>query len=262
MEFKASDHIGSRNQVITTKTGHRSGTSPRPVKQFFLQVLPDSKKGWGNPTYFRLEGPQCLSKASTFSHAMSSRCYTGSEQKRLVRYYRPEGCLLPHSNCGTSQEVPSFSCQWSDIPIKSSSFRLSPGTQNFYQMCACCTRTFTEPRHALAEQGRTRSLILHIEALGLKINYKKTCLIPAQTVQFIGMRLDSCTMRATLTEVRSQAIAKTVEKFKIGRLLPYADFFHLAGMLVAATPVVRLVMLRLQPLQRWLNSQCLSAMIG
>ncbi len=118
MEFKASDHIGSRNQVITTKTGHRSGTSPRPVKQFFfLQVLPDSKNGWGNPTYFRLEGPQCLSKASTFSHAMSSRCYTGSEQKRLVRYYRPEGCLLPHSNCGTSQEVPSFSCQWSVLSI-------------------------------------------------------------------------------------------------------------------------------------------------
>ncbi len=147
-ESKASDHIGSRNQVITTKTGHRSGTWPRPVKRFFLQVLPDSKKGWGNPTYFRLEGPQCLSKASNFSHATSSRCYTGSEQKQLVRYYRPEGWLLPHSNCGTSQEVPSFSCQWSDIPIQSSSFRLSPGTQNFYQMCASCTRTFTAPRHA------------------------------------------------------------------------------------------------------------------
>ncbi len=113
-ESKASDHIGSRNQVITTKTGHRSGTWPRPVKRFFFQVLPDSKKGWRNPTNFRLEGPQCLSKASTFSHTTSSRCYTGSEQKQLVHYYRPEGCLLPHSNCDTSQEVPSFSCQRSD----------------------------------------------------------------------------------------------------------------------------------------------------
>ncbi len=109
-------------------------------------------------------------------------------------------------------------------------------------------------------QQLTRSLILHIEALGLKINYMKTCLIPAQTVQFIGMRLESCTMRATLTEARSQAIAKTVAKFQIGRLLPYADFLRLAGMLVAATPVVRLGMLRLRPLQRWLNSQRLSAM--
>ncbi len=109
-------------------------------------------------------------------------------------------------------------------------------------------------------QQQTRSLILHIEALGLKINYKKSCLIPAQTVQFIGMRLDSCTMQATLTEARSQAIAKTVAKFQICRRLPYADFLHLAGMLVAATPVVRLGMLRLRPLQRWLNLQRLSAM--
>ncbi len=108
-------------------------------------------------------------------------------------------------------------------------------------------------------QQQTRSLILHIEALGLRINYK-SCLIPAQTVQFIGMRLDSCTIQATLTEARSQAIAKTVAKFKIGRRLPYADFLHLAGMLVAATPVVQLGMLQLRPLQCWLNSQRLSAM--
>ncbi len=146
-ESKASDHIDSRNQVITTETGHRSGTWPRPVKRVFLQVLPDSKKGWGNPTNFRLEGPQCISKASTFSHATSSSCYTCSEQKRLVRYYRPEGCLLPHSNCGASQEVPSVSCQWSDIPIQGSSFWLSLGAKNFYQICACGTRTFTAPRH-------------------------------------------------------------------------------------------------------------------
>ncbi len=87
---------------------------PDQLNVFFFQVLPDSKKGWRNPTNFRLEGPQCLSKASTFSHTTSSRCYTGSEQKQLVHYYRPEGCLLPHSNCDTSQEVPSFSCQRSD----------------------------------------------------------------------------------------------------------------------------------------------------
>ncbi len=78
---------------------------------------------------------------------MTSTCMC-SEQKRLVRYDRPKGCLLPHSNCSTSQEVPSFSCQWSDIPIQSSSFRVSPGTQNFYQMCASCTRTLTAPWHA------------------------------------------------------------------------------------------------------------------
>ncbi len=68
-------------------------------------------------------------------------------------------------------------------------------------------------------QQLTRSLILHIEALGLKINYMKTCLIPAQTVQFIGMRLESCTMRATLTEARSQAIAKMVNR-KANRQAP------------------------------------------
>ncbi len=218
VESKASDHICSINQVITTKTGHRIGTWPRPVKCFFLQVLPDSKKGWGNPTYFRLEGPQCLSKASTFSHATSSTCYTGSEQKRLVRYYRPEGCLLPHSNCCTSQEVPSFSCQCSDIPIQSSSFRLSPGTQNFDQMCASCTRTFIAPRHAYPPLPRRLATVRSVSTPSArvdkvvdtayrsarsKINYKKTCLIPAQTVQFIGMSLDSCTMRATFTEARS-----------------------------------------------------------
>ncbi len=135
-------------------------------------------------------------------------------------------------------------------PLQRQGMRILPYL-NYWLLC----------RHSQHQvQQQTRSLILHIQALGLKINYKKICLIPAQTVQIIGMRLDSCTMRATLTEARSQAIAKTVAKFQIGRLLAYADFLHLAGMLVAATPVVRLGMLRLRPLQRRLNSQRLSAM--
>ncbi len=47
-ESKASDHIGSRNQVITTKTGHRSGTRPRPVKLFiFFRYFLIPKKDGG-----------------------------------------------------------------------------------------------------------------------------------------------------------------------------------------------------------------------
>ncbi len=49
VESKASDHIGSINQVITTKKAIELAHGPDQLNVFFLQLLPDSKKAWGNP---------------------------------------------------------------------------------------------------------------------------------------------------------------------------------------------------------------------
>ncbi len=104
-----------------------------------------------------------------------------------------------------------------------------------------------------------RHLLTHIAKLGFSINQTKCQLIPGQCIQFLGVQLNSRNMTASLTKIRAQKILTMLTKIKTGRSVTYLTLLRLAGMLAAATPVVRLGMLNLRPFQRWLIGKHLSA---
>ncbi|KAL2095316.1 hypothetical protein ACEWY4_010035 [Coilia grayii] len=91
------------------------------------------------------------------------------------------------------------------------------------------------PEQAMADTSR---LLRHVTELGFKVNWEKSCLTPAQSVNFIGMHLDSRTMRVTLTKARRLAIQHALAKVSPGRRISYIQLLRLAGLLTAATTVI------------------------
>ena len=102
-------------------------------------------------------------------------------------------------------------------------------------------------------------LLHHVTALGLRVNWEKSCLLPAQSVNFLGMHLDSRAMRANLTGTRLEAIQHALARVRTGHRTPYIQLLRLAGLLTAATTVIQLGLLHLRPFQRWLIALRLSA---
>ncbi|KAK5895026.1 hypothetical protein CesoFtcFv8_011655 [Champsocephalus esox] len=114
------------------------------------------------------------------------------------------------------------------------------------------------PSRAQGAQDTAR-LSSHVARLGLTVNTGKSCLDPSQQVTYLGMVLDSVTMRAYLTPRRVDDISHHLRIFRLGKRVPYILFLRLLGRLTAASAVVPLGLLSLRPMQMWLNSCRLDA---
>lgn len=99
----------------------------------------------------------------------------------------------------------------------------------------------------------TAILLSHVTRLGLTVNYTKSSLTPSQRVVFLGVTLDSQSMRASLSPQRVEAILNLLLRFRENKVQKYSLFLRLAGMLAAASAVVPLGLLSLRPLQIWMN---------
>ena len=114
------------------------------------------------------------------------------------------------------------------------------------------------PSQARAAQI-TERLLSHVNRLGLRVNFEKSCLDPAQHITFLGVVLNTITMRASLSPQRVDDILHSLSLFRGGRVLPYIEFQRLLGRLAAAAGIIPLGLLSLRPLQRWTNSLHLDA---
>ena len=112
-------------------------------------------------------------------------------------------------------------------------------------------------RAQVADQ--TERLLSHVSRLGLKVNLEKSCLNPLQTTTFIGLALNSRSMTARPSPRRVDDILRLLPIFRRGRCLRYLSFLSLLGKLTSIAAVVPLGLLRLRPLQRWLNGFHLDA---
>lgn len=105
----------------------------------------------------------------------------------------------------------------------------------------------------------TQRLLNHISALGLSVNFEKSKLQPMQSIDFIGIHLNSISQQACLTQGRMRNILGLVRRVMSSRTVRYCLLLRLAGMLAAATPLIQLGRLHLRPFQRWLKMRRLSA---
>ncbi|XP_049321018.1 uncharacterized protein LOC125781314 [Astyanax mexicanus] len=93
----------------------------------------------------------------------------------------------------------------------------------------------------------------HVAGLGLSINLEKSSLCPSQSVQFIGMNLDSRAMKASLTTQRVVSILGLLSRVHVGRCVRYSHLLRLLGMFTAAVCILPLGLLELRPFQIWMN---------
>ncbi|KAL2082588.1 hypothetical protein ACEWY4_022406 [Coilia grayii] len=102
------------------------------------------------------------------------------------------------------------------------------------------------------------TVLSHVADLGLRVNYRKSSLVPCQETNFLGIQGYKDTLlvtyiEATPSQARIRNIHQLLGRFRRGRSLTLKSFQRLLGMLTAASSLIPLGLLDLRPLQGWLN---------
>ncbi len=196
-----------------TKGSNRGSTSVRHRARLFQPLLPHTKKRWWPETHSGPGSPEPLPLQREVQDVDVEDYHVPDSGRRLVRHYRPEGCLFSHPGRPAAQEVPSV-CLWREgLPIKGPSLWPGLGAENNHEVHGCCAGPlrFQGIRvlnylddwlilaHSRELVSRHRDIVLHhIRSLGLRMNAKKSVLFPSQQNEFLGVHLDSVHMQARL----------------------------------------------------------------
>ncbi len=108
--------------------------------------------------------------------------------------------------------------------------------------------------HSRELVSRHRDIVLgHIHSLGLRMNAKKSVLLPSQRTVFLGVRLDSVQMQARLAPARIPVLTACLARFKLGHHVSVGTCRRLLGLMAAASPVLPLGLLRMRPFLWWMK---------
>ncbi len=104
--------------------------------------------------------------------------------------------------------------------------------------------------HSRELVSRHRDIVLgHIHSLGLRMNAKKSVLLPSQRTVFLGVRLDSVQMQARLAPSRIPDLTACLARFKLGHHVSVGTCRRLLGLMAAASPVL----LHMRPFLWWMK---------
>ncbi len=108
--------------------------------------------------------------------------------------------------------------------------------------------------HSRELVSRHRDIVLdHIHSLGLRMNAKKSVLLPSQRTVFLGVRLDSVQMQARLAPARIPVLTACLARFKLGHHVSVGTCRRLLGLMAAASPVLPLGLLHMRPFLWWMK---------
>ncbi len=108
--------------------------------------------------------------------------------------------------------------------------------------------------HSRELVSRHRDIVLgHIHSLGLRMNAKKSVLLPSQRTVFLGVRLDSVQMQARLAPARIPVLTACLACFKLGHHVSVGTCRRLLGLMAAASPVWPLGLLHMRPFLWWMK---------
>ncbi len=108
--------------------------------------------------------------------------------------------------------------------------------------------------HSRELVSRHRDIVLcHIHSLGLRMNAKKSVLLPSQRTVFWVVHLDSIQMQARLAPARISNFTACLARFKLGRHVSVGTCRRLLGLMAAASPVLPLGLLHMRPFLWWMK---------
>ncbi len=108
--------------------------------------------------------------------------------------------------------------------------------------------------HSRELVSRHRDIVLcHIHSLGLRMNAKKSVLLPSHRTLFLGVHLDSIQMKARLAPARISNFTACLARFKLSRHVSVGSCRRLLGLMAAASPVLPLGLLHMRPVLWWIK---------
>ncbi len=150
----------------------------------------------------------------------------------LVCSDRPEGCLLSCFDPSATQTVPTVCVRGSGMAVQGPPLRALPvppvssrrsqrAPLPRYRKWASGSSTVSSMARAREQLCDHRDLVLwHLSQLGLRVNWEKSKLSPAQRISFLGVELDSVSMTARLTEERAQSVLNCLSSFRGRTVVP------------------------------------------
>ncbi|XDV15041.1 hypothetical protein PO909_015189 [Leuciscus waleckii] len=100
----------------------------------------------------------------------------------------------------------------------------------------------------------TGRVLAHITSLGFKVNASKNNLTPSQNVFFLGLELNSVSLRARLSQERVRSLMNCLTQFREGARVQYRTCLRLQGLMASSIQVVPLGLLRMRAFTKWVLS--------
>ncbi len=271
------DSSKQRRQGFCSTTGtflppaersNRGSTADGSRTRFLQPLLPRSKEGRRLEAYPGSTAFESFPLQREVQNADDENHHVSGSGGRLVCHHRPEGCVFSHPGRSQTQEIPSVRLWREGLPIQGSALRPGFGPEDIYQMHGCCTGPFEAPGHPCTElsgrlahsgslQGASESsqdiVLGHIHSLGLRMNAKKSVLLPSQRTVFLGVRLDSVQMQARLAPARIPVFTACLARFKLDHHVSVGTCRRLLGLMAAASPVLPLGLLHMRPFLWWMK---------
>ena len=108
----------------------------------------------------------------------------------------------------------------------------------------------------------TDAVVSHLSSLGFVLNLEKSTLVPSQQTTFLGIRLDSTTLSARLSQDRIDNFLACARTLRLGDVVPYNTCLRVSGFMASAIHLVRLGRFYMRPFQRWMLSLRVSSSMG
>ncbi len=245
-----------RSDRGNTSVGHRT--------RVLQPLLPCSKERRRPGAHFGSAASEFFPLQREVKDADDENHHVSDSRRGLVCHYRPKGCIFSHPGRSATQEVPSV-CLWREgLPIQPA---LRPG----FGATKCMDAALAPLRlqgirvlnylddwlilaHSRELVSRHRDIVLrHIHSLGLRMNAKKSVLLPSQRTVFLGVHLDSIQMQACLAPARISKFTACLARFRLGRHVSVGTCCRLLGLMAAASPVLPLRLLHMRPLLWWMK---------
>ncbi len=175
---------------------------------------------------------------------------------------------ISHPGRSKTQEIPSVRLWRKGLQIQGPALRPGFGPEDIYQ---CMDAALAPLRlqgirvlnylddwlilaHSRELVSRHRDIVLgHIHSLGLRMNAKKSVLLPSQRTVILGVRLDSVQMQARLAPARIPVFTACLARFRLGHHVSVGTCRRLLGLMAAASPVLPLGLLHMRPFLWWMK---------
>ncbi len=243
-----------------TERSNRGSTAVGSRTRVLQPLLPRSKEGRRLEAYSGSTAFEFFPLQREVQDADDKNHHVSGPGRGLVCHHRPERCIFSHPGRSKTQEVPSV-CLWREgLPIQGPALRPGFGAENVYEMHGCCTGPLRLQgirvlyylddwlilAHSRELVSRHRDIVLgHIHSLGLRMNAKKSVLLPSQRTVFLGVHLDSVQMQACLAPARIPDLTACLARFKLGHHVSVGTCCRLLGLMAAASPVLPLGLLHM-----------------
>ncbi len=251
-----------------TERSDRGNTSVGHRTRVLQPLLPCSKEGWRPETHFGSAASEYFPLQREVQDADDKNHHVSDSRRGLVCHYRLKECIFPHPGCPETQEVPSIRLRREGLQYKVLPFGLALAPRTFTK---CMDAALAPLRlqgirvlnylddwlilaHSRELVSRHMDIVLrHINSLGLRMNAKKSVLLPSQQTLFLGVHLDSTQMQARLAPARISNFTACLARFKLGRHVSVGSCRRLLRLMAAVSPVLPLGLLHMRPFLWWMK---------